>query len=84
MSGAAQKAKVASSRHFQLADMWLTVLEVEGTVQLVCAREWDQGRFNTMVKRIRDDLDAVPDLATKAENRDGGMPPRWWAKGRMQ
>lgn len=48
MSGAAQKAKVAGCAHFPLADMRVTVLEVEGTVQLVCAREWDQGRFNTM------------------------------------
>lgn len=37
-----------------------------------------------MVKRIRDDLAAVPDLTVKPENRDGAMPARWWANGRVK
>jgi transposase len=31
-----------------------------------------------LVKRINDAADAVPDLAVRPENRDGGMPARWW------
>ncbi len=30
-----------------------------------------------MMKRIRDDLAAVPDLALCPENQDGGMPEGW-------
>lgn len=31
-----------------------------------------------LVKRINDAADAVPDRALRPENRDGGMPARWW------
>jgi hypothetical protein len=29
--------------------------------------------------RINSEADKVECKATRAENRDGGMPPRWWA-----
>ncbi len=31
-----------------------------------------------IVKRINDATDAVPDLCARPENRNGGMPARWW------
>lgn len=33
-----------------------------------------------IIKRIRDASDDVPCRCRKPENRDGGMPPRWWAE----
>lgn len=44
-----------------------------------------------VLKRVRDDLtasEAAPfppgkGPAVRAENRDGGMPVRWWARGRV-
>jgi hypothetical protein len=34
-----------------------------------------------ITNRIRADMRKVPDRAVKPENRDGGMPARWWAAG---
>ena len=35
-----------------------------------------------VIHRINKDADRVPCLCQKPENRDGGMPARWWQKGR--
>lgn len=32
------------------------------------------------INRVRTDDRAVEDVATKPENRDAGMPPRWWER----
>ncbi len=33
-----------------------------------------------LVHRVRADTDRFPSEATKPENKDGGMPARWWAR----
>jgi hypothetical protein len=43
-------------------------------VRMRCSRSAILGlRF-----RVNSDSDKVADVATRPENRDGGMPARWW------
>ncbi|RAZ86922.1 hypothetical protein [Cereibacter johrii] len=43
----AQHARVTGLTHIRVADLRMTVLEAEGTVQLMVAREGDAGCFTT-------------------------------------
>jgi hypothetical protein len=59
----------------------LDMVEREGRTCAAAGRAlgYNKNAVIGMLRRVRLELAAVPDLACKPENRDGGMPPRWWA-----
>ncbi|ABN78391.1 hypothetical protein [Cereibacter sphaeroides] len=50
----AQQARVSGLTHVRVAELRMTVLEAEGTVQLVVAREGDTGSFTTFFNEFCD------------------------------
>uniref|UniRef100_A4WTA2 Uncharacterized protein n=1 Tax=Cereibacter sphaeroides (strain ATCC 17025 / ATH 2.4.3) TaxID=349102 RepID=A4WTA2_CERS5 len=54
----AQQAHVTGLTHIRVADLRMTVLEAEGTVQLVVAREGDAGCFTTFFNEFCDEATA--------------------------
>lgn len=75
MSRAAAKARVTGATHVQIEDLRVTVLEVEGTVQLVWARAWND-TFTTLFNEFASPatgpaLRALADAADAALARAG-------------
>ncbi|QCP88134.1 hypothetical protein EYE35_21195 [Cereibacter sphaeroides] len=54
----AQQARVSGLTHVRVADLRVTVLEAEGTVQLVVAREGNAGCFTTFFNEFCDSATA--------------------------
>jgi transposase len=56
--------------------------EVDGLVYAQIGQRYGMTRsaVGGLIKRFRDAADDVPCRCRKLENRDGGMPARWWAK----
>lgn len=42
---------------------------------------WSSGRIAGALNRVR--KDRLPCACAMPENRDGGMPPRWWDRGAL-
>lgn len=70
---------ISRARDEALLDM-LHVQATEGTAvaraRFGMTNSQVQGKLHTTVRAS----DAIPCLCDKPENRDGGMPPRWWAR----
>lgn len=61
----------------------LHAVDVEGVSRAVVARRMGVSRSAVIgiLHRINAETDAVLEKCKKPENRDGGMPDKWWQAG---
>lgn len=74
----AQHARVTGLTHIRVADLRMTVLEAEGTVQLMVARESDAGSFTTFFNEFCDGA-----TAGQLRRLADAVAAAWAASGRQ-
>lgn len=59
----------------------LSAAAIAKAIRPMVGRHVSRNAVIGLIHRISCDLVATPDTAKRPQNRDGGMPPRWWEAG---